>query len=254
MMIGFLIAVNCGAAEAKQAWFLGQTSDYYGKMTLVVADGGCKLVSDRLGVTIVSAAPSWHVYILNGKKKQFLELTAEQWQKRVGRRSSAPLQLESFKAIGGGKLAGLQVVKYLAYNPRLKDRARRKEPGRSADVGGPGGKYNMEIWVATGIKPPVKLEQLTEGLTAAAYNLGFVVKIVNFPGTARSLTALETLTAEKKLAAQDEFETPKGYRRATDELSLMMDEEAGHEVDSLLFDDSAHTGGIRPQQLRSRLR
>lgn len=161
----------------------------------------------------------------------------------MGRRAQAPLQIRSVKQGRHEAVAAVPAIQYLANNSRLRMRG-GKSAGGSGRSGGQA--YNTELWVAPTIKSPPQLAEMMEGLTSTAFERGFVMRVINILGPGQRLTALDTVKAERKTTSATEFETPKGYRKAADELSLMMDEDAGREAEALLFDEGGGGKGGLP--------
>ncbi len=237
MMIGFAVVVNSGNSEAKgQGWVFEQKSEYYGRHTTTVSDVGCKLSSQKLGITLVTHAPGWQILACNARKKEFLELSQEQWQRKMGGHRSREWHRYSWiKKVGEETIAGLRAEHYQAFDEKMHDKVRRNKGRVDGDKNQI---YNSEIWVARDVKAPPQAAAMTSGLGGLPMELGFVLRIYQFKIPGQKLIALDTVKSEHKKLSPADFVLPKGYKRVKDEFDLMMDEGGVNDAASLLLQDS----------------
>lgn len=238
MMIGFAVVVNSGRADAKgQGWVFEQRSEYYGRHTTVISESGCKLNSEKLGITLVTHGPDWEILVSNAKKREFLELTQQQWQKKMGGHHNREWQRYRWiKKVGEDTVAGLKADHYQALDDKMHDKSRKYRVLTSANKNQA---FNSEIWVARDVKAPPQAASLTAGLGGLPMEMGFVLRIYQFKIPGQKLVALDTVKANHTKISPTEFTLPKGYKRVKDEFDLlMMDEGGADDAASLLLQES----------------
>lgn len=246
-MIGLLGAVNCAPALAGgKDWTFEQRSDHYGKHTLYVSGNGFRVDSERMGISFMTRPPRWNVTACSLRKKEYLELTADEWQtKFLGKRGASKVNMQSVKKGGTAKIAGLNAVQYLYDNPGSKKVRVKSVTGQSSKNGHV---YNTEVYIVPGLKAPAQLGALFQRPMDAAFSIGLVLRIIEYTEDGRKLLSLDTTSAQQKSLSASTFAAPKGYHKAKDEVSMILDSESDSDISNLLLDQGGTT-----QQKRDKL-
>jgi len=253
IMIGFFAGVNGSLAGSKTpGWILEQQSQTLGSYTVIFNDKGCKMTSKKLGLIVICRAPNWKIIGCSNKKKQYVEMEADAWAELInGNTNSGAGKYGEMKKGDQVKIAGLPAVQYIVSDPLDPG-----QHGRIKRASGPaGGPYVCEIWVAPGMKLPSRaLILLANPRLASSASLGGMLRIYCQDDRGRKFRMLDTTKADRTLVSSAEFDTPRGYSKAKDELSLMMDMENDKDTASLFLDNAHDAGarGAKPVSGRSR--
>lgn len=227
LAFGLALLPCADAAATKQAGLvLEMESTFFGASTIKVSKDGIRIDSKKLGLVIVSHAPSWSVIAFNEKTKAYYEATQEEWRKRLASRTSskqANRMKQDIKQTGTSKVAGQNTKIY-----RWSDFYTK---------GGGSKKLNPTITDFYASQSSLIPKQAA-GVLASSSDLpaefGLPLKITREEKGTKKLTLLNTTKCVESPLDKTIFFQPKGFKRVSSEVALIMDTGDDDEMDSLM--------------------
>ncbi len=200
-------------------------SDYFGASTIQVSKDGIRIDSKKLGITIVSHAPEWSVVAFNEHSKSYYEATLEEWKKRVASRTGGRQNVkQDIKQTGKGKIKGQEVKIYRWTDVRTRHGKKRGEP-TITDL------YAMQSDLV-----PRQAAAVIASASDLPPDFGLPMKITRMQKSEpKPKTVLDTLKCSKGPIARSVFFQPKGFKRVSSEVALLM-EGGDDEMDNLMGD------------------
>lgn len=230
-----LVFLGCASVVALQsAWsapvkqtglLMDVDSDYFGASTIQVSKDGIRIDSKKLGITIVSHAPEWSVVAFNERSKSYYEATLEEWKKRVASRTGGMQNVkQDIKQTGRGKIKGQDVKIYRWTDVRTRHGKKRGSP-TITDL------YAMQSDLV-----PKQAAAVIASASDLPPDFGLPMKITRMQkADTPPKTVLDTRKCSKGQIARSVFFQPKGFKRVSSEVALIM-EGADDEMDNLMGD------------------
>ncbi len=215
------------SAPVKQSGLLLDVdSDYFGPSTIQVSKDGIRIDSKKLGITIVSHAPDWSVVAFNERSKSYYEATLEEWKRRVASRTGGGKQnvRQDIKQTGKAKIKGQDVKIYRWTDVRTRYGKLRSTP-TITDL------YAMQSELV-----PKQAAAVIASASDLPPDFGLPMKITRIlKAEPKPKVVLDTLKCSKGQIARAVFFQPKGFKRVSSEVALLMEGDDG-EMDSLMSD------------------
>lgn len=197
---------------------LDMDSDFYGRTKVNVCPSGIRIDSDKLGIVLVSTAPKWNLIAYNPAAKTFYETTLESWRKRIMSGSASKrehhrvVKKQGTVTVGGLKATKYRMVEVLTPEDKMRRRARG----------------DIDLFTLNSIMIP---KQAVSILSIAPYlpqDLGMPVRIIQYgrdnPAKGQK-TVMDTTKGQTAMIPGSVFAAPKGFRRVSSEVALLMESE-----------------------------
>jgi hypothetical protein len=230
------IFVLTGVAVMQPAWAvpgykLYQTSDFYGESIAEVSTQSMRLQSSRLALKLHVAKPDYGMTAINDRNKQFARIPLSKWTGFIEDRGGPAISKDVVKR-ATTKICGIPVDEYWVNAPR-RDRVTNKN---AKDLYYNGRAYNTHYWVAGQIHPPEKSYEIFSSALGMPASLGFPVKMIQYNGDGRAFTTFDTKRIERG-DVSDKLPVPAGYKKASDEMALLVGGADTSKIAELLGDD-----------------
>lgn len=211
------------APDKQNGLLLDVDSDYFGNSTIKVSKDGIRIDSKKLGITIVSHAPDWSVIAFNEHSKSYYEATLEEWKKRVAARAAGRGKVkQDIKQTGKGKIQGQDVKIY-----RWTDDHTRGGRKKTAPV-------ITDLYAMQSLLVPKQAAAVIASASDLPPDFGLPMRITRVQNAlGKPKTVLDTLKCSKGMIAKSVFFQPKGFKRVSSEVALIM-EGGDDEMDSLM--------------------
>ncbi len=213
------------APDKQNGLLLDVDSDYFGTSTIRVSKDGIRIDSKKLGISIVSHSPDWSVIAFNERSKSYYEATLEEWKKRVASRTAGRGKVkQDIKQTGKGKLQGQDVKVYRWTDDRSRSGKRKTAP------------VITDLYAMQSILVPKQAAAVIASASDLPPDFGLPMKITRVQNAQmKPKTVLDTLKCSKGMIAKSVFFQPKGFKRVSSEVALIM-EGSDDEMDSLMGD------------------
>ncbi len=185
-------------------------SDYFGNSTMQVSKDGIRIDSKKLGIVIVSHAPDWSVIAFNERSKSYYEATLEQWKKRVASHSGIKHGKQEIKQTGTAKIQGQSVKVYRWIDNRTKG---LKKPNPVI----------TDLYAMQSILVPKQAAAVIASASDLPPDFGLPMRITRSQKGGKSATVLDTLNCKQSTIAKTVFFQPKGFKRVSSEVALIME-------------------------------
>jgi hypothetical protein len=213
------------AGPAKQSGLtLEVESDYFGNSTMKVSKDGIRIDSKKLGITIVSHAPGWSVIAFNERSKSYYEATHEEWKKRVASRAGMKHGKQEIKLTGTAKIEGQKVKVYRWVDDRTRSGRKKTNPVVTC-------MYAMQSLLV-----PKEAAAVIASASDLPPDFGLPMRITKLQqGAKKASLVLDTLKCKEGAIAKTVFLQPKGFKRVSSEVALLMegDDDVGDLMDGL---------------------
>lgn len=199
-------------------------SDYFGNSTMKVSKDGIRIDSKKLGITIVSHAPEWSVIAFNERSKSYYEATLEEWKKRVAQRSGMKHGKQEIKLTGTAKIEGQKVKVYRWVDDRTRSGRKKTNP------------VVTDMYAMQSLLVPKQAAAVIASASDLPPDFGLPMRITRAqPGTKKASMVLDTLKCKEGAIAKTVFFQPKGFKRVSSEVALIMegDDDMGDLMDGL---------------------
>ena len=195
-------------------WALDANSNFAGTVTFQWNDEAARFHLDKMGLTMITRAPSWDVTLYNEVNKNCLAMTYSKWQQRfkstMGRHatnvsySDLPVEISKHSE----KILGFGTDKYTLKRVNQKTNVTLK----------------TECWVASDVQVPSHFAGILHVLFQAPENIKGMPMRVEIPANGRQVPAIEVYKIQPKTFTGDEFKPLVGYKKVADEMALMLDD------------------------------
>ncbi len=200
-------------------------SDYFGNSKMQVSKDGIRIDSKKLGITIVSHAPGWSVIAFNERSKSYFEASLEEWKKRVASRAGMKHGRQEIKLTGASKIQGQKVKIYRWIDDRT--RGGRKKPNPVV----------TEMYAMQSLLVPKEAAAVLSSASDLPPDFGLPMRITRSQlGLNKPSMVLDTLKCKEGAIAKTVFFQPKGFKRVSSEVALIMeggDDDMGDLMDGL---------------------
>lgn len=219
--------VNAGSSSGggKQSGLvMDVSSEYFGPSIIHVSKDGIRINSKKLGIVIVSHAPSWSVVAFNERSKSYYEATFDEWKKRVAARSGMKHGKQEIVQTGMTKICG-QKAKIYRWTDWYSRGGRKKINPLVTDL------YAMQS-----VLVPKQAAAVIASASDLPADFGLPMRIARSQKGMKSATVLDTLKCKETAIEKTMFVQPKGFKRVTSEVALIMesgDDEMGDLMDGL---------------------
>ncbi len=219
--------VYAKAGSGEKGWVIHQSSNFAGTVFSDLTDHALKMHIGKLGLTIITKAPKWNALVFSENTKSYVDLPYKRWQQRftIGENSNYrdPSSKTTISAHDSGKV--MQVGNVKTYECVV---VKKGDPVR--DI--PDEKVS-QLWIASDIKAPSQIAQLFCSHLGIPAQKGIPLK-ANRCVNGKMVSALETLSVERRFIPASTFEPLTGYRKVKDELELVMSKSTNEEMADLL--------------------
>lgn len=199
---------------------LNMDSDFYGRTKVNVSQDGIRIDSEKLGVSIISRPPEWKVFAFNPGAKTYYESTMDKWKQKITQSMSGRHQLKrTVKKLGSFKVAGITTTKYHMDEMTQGGPNSRKRRGA------------IDVYVSKSLLVPKQAGQIIAGISDLPSDLGLPLRIVRFNRENVSNSMLDTVKSQEMVIPKAMFMPPKGLRRVTSEVALIMETEGDDMAD-----------------------
>lgn len=223
-----LFSALCPAFAGDRGWVLTQRSTNFGDAYIYISASGLKMVSPKLGCTVVTSAPGWSVSFYNDKTRQFYSTTFEKWtaelnQKFASRGQSLAERPWARGTVGG--VAGLKATQYTIRNASMSAKA----GGRRQSVNA------ADCYVADEIQVPSQVSAMISRAYGLPNTRSFPLRITLYTNNSPQ-TVLDTYRSQTCDIPPTYFGVPAGYARVNSEAEVMMDDESKQILNDLASD------------------
>lgn len=236
-----LIFVSGGnpAQADERGWVLTQRSTKFGDAYIYISPSGLKMVSPKLGATVVTCAPGWSVAMYNDKTRQFYSTTFQKWtsdlNEKMAKRGES-LAEKPWVRGGVGGVSGLKATQYSIQNASISARAGGKRSTVSA----------ADCWVADEIQVPHQVSEMISKAYGLPNTRSFPLRISMVENGAPSVV-LDTYYSKSCNIPSSWYSVPAGYGRASSEAEVMMDDDTKQMFKDMLNDAPGVTGSPQAQ-------
>jgi hypothetical protein len=203
-----------GKTTKNSGWALDANSNFAGTVSFQFDEEAARFHLDKMGLTMITKAPSWDVTLYNEVNKNCLTMTYTKWQQRfkstVGRHSTGATYTDMPVEISkhSEKILGFATDKYTLKRVSQKTNQATK----------------TECWVANEVQVPPHFAGILHILFQAPENIKGMPMRVEIPANGRQVPAIEVYKLEPKTFSGDEFKPLTGYKKVKDEMALMLDD------------------------------
>jgi len=226
------IVVQPAAWGGNDGYRLFQRSDFYGDSVVEVSPDTLKIQSDKLGLKLLVTRPTFELHGVNDRSKQFGAFPFKHW---LGFVLNAGMDNNSeekhpYVLRGHSKICGVDVEEYwLSYEKRgMPDKSHQ-------ELWVNGQPYNTHLWTSKHVTPPRECFKLFAPGLGTPAELGMPLRMVQYSEEGRGFTTFDTVRVER-CSVTPKLATPPEYKRAPDEMSLLMGTPDNTELASI-FDD-----------------
>ncbi len=200
-------------------------SDYFGNSTMKVSKDGIRIDSKKLGITIVSHAPGWSVIAFNERSKSYYEATLDEWKKRVASRAGMKHGKQEIKLTGTAKIEGQKVKIYRWVDDRTRGGRKKTNP------------VITDMYAMQSLLVPKQAAAVIASASDLPPDFGLPMRITRSQqGVKKASMVLDTLKCKEGAIAKTVFFQPKGFKRVSSEVALIMeggDDDMGDLMDGL---------------------
>lgn len=248
MAAGLFIAQSCSAAPAPnqkktvEALKLTMRTDFYGETQALISGIGLKFNSPRMGVNLIALPPDGRMYAFNSEERKIYKVDINKYN--IPGISQAQYKINSTKGqffLTGktAKICGMNAIEFANYKTKELP-AIRKQRIHALRSGHPElALLPSEIWVSTEMSLPrsflsivskmsqineKQLMQLCGPSKSKLIKAPIPLRILRVADDGKKFVAVDTLTATKTKATEDEFQLPTGYKSVNSELELFIGE------------------------------
>lgn len=195
-------------------WALDANSNFAGTVSFQFSEDAAKFHLDKLGLTMITRAPSWDVLLYNDVNKNCMTMTYAKWQQRFQSTLSRHAPGVTFTdlpveiAKHNEKILGFETDKYTVKRVNSKT----KQISRT------------DCWVANEVQVPSHFAGILHILFQAPENVKGMPMRVEIPANGRQVPAIEVYKVQPKTFANDEFKSLTGFKTVKDEMALMLDD------------------------------
>lgn len=202
-----------------KSWVLKQEQPHTGLWTVYLSPTGMANVNDKMGCTLVTAAPDWNVVMYNDKTRVYFGSPMSEWNGASLKNASAKTASE----------------KQQLYQAMLMEK-RPKKLKEGVILGHRAGQYltdnlastglkKVEFWVTDDIQAPAELKQVFSkiygvGLSTMA---GLPLRVSYIDENGKRTPVFDTTSAEISEVPSGMFGFPKSYKKVDSEISVLMD-------------------------------
>jgi len=219
--------------KGEEGWVIRQNSNFAGTVFSDLTDHALKMHIGRLGLTIITKAPAWNALIFNENTKKYVDLPYKRWQQRFifsdksnYRDSSGKLSL---LARNTGKMNEVDHFKTYECLVIKKGDVSKNIPEEKIS----------QLWIASDIKAPPQIAQIFCSHLAIPAQKGIPLKASRCVN-GKMISALETLSVERRFIPASTFESLPNYKKVKDELELVMSESTNEAMEDLLDVPTSH--------------
>ena len=217
-----LVQARSGAALQQDYWQIDYTSNFAGKMRVKFHDQAISMKMEKLGLTVISTAPTWNSLVYNDLNKCFMNVSNEQWKESkfienlLRRRKESMGELKTEYTSNVRSVAGQETTQVLVKN---------KTPDGAYET-------SSEIWVTKTLNVPSQFKRflqvalgVSENFTGTPLQI-WVTQKDHVDKTPHVVQALAAYKITKMPGDEKAFASLKGYKEVKREVNLMVDEEA----------------------------
>jgi hypothetical protein len=207
------------ALGPNEGWLISQSSNFAGTVLSEFTKDAVRMKVGRLGVVIITKAPTWSTLVYSENNKSYVEMPAGQFMKRFQMGQSNRTHGKNGELLIISKETG-KSTKIVGFN------AKEYEVRRKASVPTPKRTFEDRItnlWIATDIIAPAAVSQLIYTQLNVPQQNGIPLKVTQKNGD-RTISVLETQEIKKTKFSPTIFEPLKGYKKVKDEMQLLMDD------------------------------
>jgi hypothetical protein len=211
-------SAQAGALKGKtiknSGWMLDANSNFAGTVSFKFTDEAARFHLDKMGLTMITKAPSWDVTLYNDVNKNCLTMTYSKWQQRfkttVVRHAPGvaftdmPVEISRHSE----KILGFGTDKYTLRRINQKTHQTTK----------------TECWVANDVQVPSHFVGILHILFQTPENIKGMPLRVEIPANGRQVPVVEVYKLQPKTFSGDEFQPLPGFKKVKDEMALMLDD------------------------------
>ncbi len=222
------------AGKGEEGWAIRQSSNFAGTVFSDLTDHALKMHIGRLGLTIITKAPKWNALVFNENSKTYVDLPYKRWQQRF-----TVSEKSSYRDTGGklalfarnsGKTAEIEHFK--TYECWVM---KKGDPGKNIAE-----EKVTQLWIASDIKAPPQIAQIFCSHLGIPAQKGIPLKASRCLN-GKMVSALETLSVERRIIPASTFEPLPGYKKVKDEIELVMGESTNEAMEDLLDVPTSHS-------------
>lgn len=249
-LLGVLTGVSLALAPHAQAdsrgWVLTQRSSNFGDAYIYISPEGLRMVSPKMGCTIVTCAPGWAVTFYNERTRQYYTSTFEKWNQEVTQRMQSRGQSLADRPWSRGGIsgvAGLKATQFSIRNASVGSRAGHRQQVSAADC-----------WVADEIQVPHQISEMISHTYGLPNTRSFPLRISLVQNGAPTV-ALDTYRSQTCAIPTTYFGVPQGFTRVSSQAEVMMDDETKQIFNDMASDQpglsSGNNASVAPQPVQT---
>jgi hypothetical protein len=237
----FVLAGTIAQAPAfcEQGYSITQTAKsgaaLGGGMTLYISPQGMRTYEAKSGVSVLTHAPSWIVYIFNDKTKRVYSTNLQPWLDSFKRRNiGGRFEGASWKRGNpNGAVAGVRAYEFVMDKPPMLKTTSRALNGKAKNYQQI---QSASLWVASDIATPPEVSKLI----CQFYGVPDCQRIplrmtVNEAGKPPQV-AVDTSRVAKMNIPDNMFAVPRGYQPVKQDSDVFIDKESMDTLDEMLND------------------
>jgi hypothetical protein len=175
---------------------------------------------DKMGLTIITKAPQWNMYVYNEMNHNFINLPYERWRERfiMGAQHKHGRPVSELEPIA------TKVTRTVKGYPATQYLIKQKLPtGQTAIV--------SELWLTKSLLAPTQLKQVFHSILNTPDDFRGVPLSISRFQNGRMVPVLEAYRINKTSLAPTQFALPQGYKEVKDELALMFEDPEQTNID-----------------------
>lgn len=214
------VQARSGAALEQDYWQIDYTSNFAGKMRVKFHDQAIFMKMEKLGLTVISTAPTWNSLVYNDLNKCFMNVSNEQWKESkfienlLQRRKASMGELKTEYTHNVRNVEGQETTQVLV---------KHKTPNGVYET-------SSEIWVTKTLNVPSQFKRFLQVALGVSENFtGTPLQIWVTQGShaVKAPQMVQELAAYKitKMSGDEKaFASLKGYKEVKSEVNLMVEE------------------------------
>jgi hypothetical protein len=213
VVLATFLPVICPAYAKEQGWLLEQTSEISGKQEILWKTDAVRVSFEKNGLIMITKAPDWKVDIFSPYTKRYCQYTFEQFKNKFCQEKQR--HKANHVVLKGKKtqtIIGLRVTQYLM--------AKAKKSG-VVDWSD-----SSELWVTKQLTMPQKVSEVFAEMASLPKGLGVPLRVLRIRNNGLTVRTINTLALHKTAINDSSFKMPTGYKRVSDELGVMLEEDA----------------------------
>ncbi len=227
----FVLTLNSFAwskiVRGEEGWAIRQSSNFAGTVFSDITSHALRMHIGKLNLTIIAKAPQWNALVFNEASKTYIDLPYKDWQRRFTYSEKGNARGSSAKPALVVRRSG-NVVNIGHFRTNEYWILRKAEPKKHISE-----EKVSQLWIALDIKAPMQISQIFCSHLGIPPQKGIPLKAKRCV-KGKMVSALETLSVERRVIPSSTFQALPGYRKVKNEIELLMGDDNNAAMEDLL--------------------